>query len=248
MATARLAIRQIGDPILHTPPPPVDFDQAGRLDEYSAILQNAQCSTGGVGIACNQSAAIAAPVAIFWAGTDDEAVREAARLRYPDATLPPAILMINPEILSYGAETYFPESGEGCLSVAGPIRGKVRRHRTVRVRYQTQDGMVQERECTGFEAHIVQHEHDHLRGVVFLQRIFADCSAEQQSAIARLLQEEAARRQAGGRVETGIEPIMVFDRDGESVVFDPTRLAQALGEVPDATLLGMQSILAVRLR
>jgi peptide deformylase len=59
---------------------------------------------------------------------------------------------------------------EGCLSIPG-IRGEVRRHRCIRARYQAADGRYIEREFTDFVARIFQHEDDHLRGIVFLDRL-----------------------------------------------------------------------------
>jgi len=245
MATEHLPIRQIGDPILHARPAAVDFNLPDSFNAYCELLKEEQRLSGGVGIACNQYAAIAAPQALFWVGSDDEATRAAAALRYPGDTIPHATLMINPEILSYSDETYFPEHGEGCLSVAGPLRGKVRRHRSVRVRYQTQDGVTIEKECAGFEAHIIQHEYDHLRGQVFLQKILAEASAQQIASIRQLLGQEAERRQPPRRVPVvkSMSPIVAFDRDGNAVVVDPVRLETALTAIPDVTLQGILRML-----
>ena len=248
MATEHHPLRQIGDPILHARPTAVDFNQADSFSAYSDLLKQEQQLSGGVGIACNQYAAIAAPQALFWVGSDDEATRAAAALRYPGDTIPHATLMINPEILSYSAETYFPEHGEGCLSVAGPLRGKVRRHRSVSVRYQTMDGATIEKECTGFEAHIIQHEYDHLQGLVFLQKILADCSAQQIASIRQLLQQETERRQPPRRVPVvkSMSPIVAFERDGNAVVVDAVRLETALTAIPDGTLQGILRMLPRR--
>lgn len=69
--------------------------------------------------------------------------------------------MFNPEILS-AKEPY--ETEEGCLSLDG-IR-KTKRFRTVKVRWQTRDGQTRIKTFTGFPAQIVQHEIDHLNGVL----------------------------------------------------------------------------------
>jgi peptide deformylase len=185
-------------------------------------------------------------VAIFLLGSDDEATRAAVAQRYPGETIPPAVLMINPEILRYGEETYFPTHGEGCLSVAGPIRGKVPRHREIWLRYLTLDGIWQEKACVGLEAHIVQHEYDHLCGTVYLQKIFAACDDDQKATINRLLRAESTRRRNASVHSMPVgdaPPVLVFDRAGEAVVFDPACLAQALVAIPEASLRGMQSVL-----
>ena len=53
----------------------------------------------------------------------------------PEEDLPLPFVMINPEILDASEELYFPAKGEGCLSVLGPIRGKVARHYSIHVKF-----------------------------------------------------------------------------------------------------------------
>jgi len=239
-------IRQIGDPVLHAAPGRADPGDAAGIEASATGLAEKEHRYGGVGIASNQCADIAVPLAIILVGSDDAATREAAQRRYPGETIPPATLMINPEIMRLDGERYFPPHGEGCLSVAGPIRGKVARYRSLRLRYQQADGIVCERDCSGFEAHIVQHECDHLRGVVFLQTIFEECDADQRASIAAALQAEARRRELAPAeaVPAPGDPVMVFDRAGDAVVFDVDSLAQALTRVPAATLAGMSASLS----
>jgi peptide deformylase len=83
--------------------------------------------------------------------------------RYPDAPLMEPEVVINPEILERSDELV--KDWEGCLSIPG-IRGLVPRHRRIRARYRTI-----EREFADFVARIFQHEDDHLRGIVFLDRL-----------------------------------------------------------------------------
>jgi len=83
--------------------------------------------------------------------------------------------MINPKIIWYSKRTRLgvPESKnpyEGCLSVPG-IWGKVRRHSTIKVRYQNLVGTEIVRKFRGFTSFVVQHEIDHLEGVLFTDRI-----------------------------------------------------------------------------
>ncbi len=77
-------------------------------------------------------------------------------------------IVINPEIVERSAELV--KGWEGCLSIPG-IRGLVPRHRWIQVRYQTLQGEIVEREFVDFVARIFQHEHDHLEGIVFLDRL-----------------------------------------------------------------------------
>lgn len=89
-------------------------------------------------------------------------------MRYPDAPVVPQTVLINPciEILEPEQE----EGWEGCLSVPG-MRGKVSRYTHLRYRGFDQYGNVIEREATGFHARVVQHECDHLDGILYPMRI-----------------------------------------------------------------------------
>ena len=73
--------------------------------------------------------------------------------------------MINPEILTSGDDTCTME--EGCLSIPGH-RGDVTRPASIEVRYLDRDGAVQERAFDGLLAICIQHEIDHLNGVLFI--------------------------------------------------------------------------------
>jgi peptide deformylase len=88
--------------------------------------------------------------------------------RYPDAEEVPYTVLINPLLRPLDAE--MEEGWEGCLSVPG-MRGLVPRH--ARIVYQGVDqyGAAIEREATGFHARVVQHECDHLDGVLYPMRI-----------------------------------------------------------------------------
>ena len=91
-------------------------------------------------------------------------------LRYPDAPEMDAVVMVNPEILEFSQSTFLGE--EGCLSVPNE-RGQVERAQVVKVRYYTLQGDVVETSYEGFPARIVQHEVDHLDGVLFVERLSA---------------------------------------------------------------------------
>ncbi len=151
-------IAQLGHPVLRTVAGPVELPASDATraltDDMLATLRDA----GGVGIAAPQ---VYEPVAIF-------IVASRPNPRYPDApTMEPAVV-INPEIVYRSPEDV--KGWEGCLSIPG-IRGEVSRHRHIRLRYQTVEGLVVEREFSDFVARIVQHEDDHLRGIVFLDRL-----------------------------------------------------------------------------
>lgn len=88
--------------------------------------------------------------------------------RYPDAESVPETVLINP-VLTYLSEAQ-EEGWEGCLSVPG-MRGLVPRY--TRLRYQGQDefGALIDRTVSGFHARVVQHECDHLDGMLYPMRI-----------------------------------------------------------------------------
>ncbi|KXZ67695.1 peptide deformylase [Acinetobacter venetianus] len=97
-------------------------------------------------------------------------VASRANPRYPDAPEMDPVVMVNPEVLEFSQETCFGE--EGCLSVPNE-RGEVERAQAVKVRYHTLQGEVVETNFEGFPARIVQHEVDHLDGVLFVDRLSA---------------------------------------------------------------------------
>ena len=79
------------------------------------------------------------------------------------------LVLINPEIEPFGK----PETGvEGCLSFPG-VRSDVTRPAGVRVRAQSLDGKMLEFEAEGLLARVIQHEHDHLHGILFIDRVSA---------------------------------------------------------------------------
>jgi len=77
-------------------------------------------------------------------------------------------VLINPVVEPIGSERAY--AWEGCLSVPG-LRGVVPRHLRIRYRALGLDGEVIERDAAGFHARVVQHECDHLDGVLYPQRM-----------------------------------------------------------------------------
>ena len=94
--------------------------------------------------------------------------------------------LINPEILSVDGELIMEE---GCLSVP-EIRDEVKRPRWVRFRYLDTEGNIREVEDEGLLARVIQHEIDHLDGIVFLDRL----SPLKKALYYRKLKKEAKRR------------------------------------------------------
>ena len=157
MATVR-EIAQLGHPVLRVPvasvPLPASAEMRALVDDMLATMLEAN----GVGIAAPQ---VYESRAIF-------IVASRPNPRYPTAPLMEPEVVVNPDILESSPETE--KAWEGCLSIPG-VRGEVPRPRTIRVRYQNLEGQVIERELEGFVARVFQHEEDHLRGLVFLDRM-----------------------------------------------------------------------------
>ena len=128
------------------------------LTALASAMQATMLARNGVGIAAPQ-VYVSKRVII---------VASRANLRYPDAPDMPAVVMVNPEILEKSDNTILGE--EGCLSVPDE-RGMVARAEMVKVRYFTLEGEQIETVFHGFPARIVQHEIDHLDGVLFVERL-----------------------------------------------------------------------------
>lgn len=88
--------------------------------------------------------------------------------RYPDAPPVPETVLINPVITPLDDE--LEDGWEGCLSVPG-MRGLVPRHQRIRYQGIDQHGDAIDREVSGFHARVVQHECDHLDGILYPFRI-----------------------------------------------------------------------------
>jgi len=88
--------------------------------------------------------------------------------RYPDAEAVPETVLINPVITPL--DERIEQDWEGCLSVPG-LRGLVPRHASVRYQGQDEFGALIDRRVGGFHARVVQHECDHLDGILYPMRI-----------------------------------------------------------------------------
>ncbi len=94
--------------------------------------------------------------------------RERAETDAPDTDFAPLTVLVNPEFEPVGDDIAM--GFEGCLSIPG-ITGSVPRHRRIVYRGHAPDGSPVEREATNFHARVVQHEIDHLDGILFPMRM-----------------------------------------------------------------------------
>lgn len=158
--TNTLAVAQQGEAILTLIASPVTQAEFGSdwLRQFNSALMVTMQQRQGVGIAAPQ----------VYVSKRIIIVASRPNLRYPDAPYMEAVTMVNPEILSASAEQLLGE--EGCLSVPEQ-RGQVARAEQIQVRYFTLEGKELIQEFKGFPARIVQHEIDHLNGILFVERL-----------------------------------------------------------------------------
>lgn len=152
-------ILKMGDPRLLRVAQPITTFDTPELHRLVADMEETMAAANGAGLAAPQIG-VDLQLVIFGTGAPNP--------RYPDAPVVPRTVLLNPVITPLGNEEE--EGWEGCLSVPG-LRGVVPRWR--RIRYQGFDlqGRAIEREVDGFHARVVQHECDHLQGVLYPMRV-----------------------------------------------------------------------------
>lgn len=151
-------ILKMGDPRLFEVSQPVNESEMGNLENLVADMIETMNAADGAGLAAPQMG-VMKRVVIF--GFDSNA-------RYPDAESVPFTVLINPEIEILEPDTQV--GWEGCLSVPG-MRGLVSRHSKIRYTGIDLQGNKIDRTVTDFHARVVQHECDHLDGVLYPMRI-----------------------------------------------------------------------------
>ena len=143
-------LRQVSKPVLEFNTPALDALLEDMFDTMRAL--------NGAGLAAPQIG-VSQRVVIF---------SVQANPRYPDVEDVPETILINPEITPVSNMT--DEEWEGCLSVPG-LRGLVPRYSDITYRGYDRHGELFERQVSGFHARVVQHEVDHLDGVLYPQRM-----------------------------------------------------------------------------
>ncbi|GGW99251.1 peptide deformylase [Undibacterium macrobrachii] len=151
-------ILKMGDPrLLKVSDPIQDFDTPA-LHQLIADMFETMQHANGAGLAAPQIG-INLQLVIFGFKKN---------LRYPDAPNVPETVLINPTLTPLSTDT--DEAWEGCLSVPG-MRGLVPRWSRLRYEGFDQFGNKIDREVDGFHARVVQHETDHLHGILYPMRI-----------------------------------------------------------------------------
>lgn len=155
---ASKAVLRMGDPRLLEAAGPVAAFDTPELHELIRDMRDTMAALNGAGLAAPQ-VGVGLQVVIF--GMD-------ANPRYPEAEPVPHTVLINPVLTPLDEEQE--EGWEGCLSIPG-MRGLVSRYK--RLRYQGFDQFGERIDLTvsGFHARVVQHECDHLQGILYPMRI-----------------------------------------------------------------------------
>ncbi|MBL6752482.1 MAG: peptide deformylase [Nevskia sp.] len=151
-------VLRMGDPRLLQQSIPLERFGTPQLAELLADMRDTMAALNGAGLAAPQ---IGVPLRVVIFGFEHNE-------RYPDAESVPFTILCNPVLTPLGEA--MEDGWEGCLSVPG-MRGLVPRHARLRYRGLDQDGRPLEREVSGFHARVVQHECDHLDGILYPMRI-----------------------------------------------------------------------------
>jgi peptide deformylase len=182
---ALLKIARMGHPVLREPADKVRDPQAPEVQRLIADMIETMDDAPGVGLAAPQVHVARRIVTIRVSGRrmggDDGADSDS------DSEGVPLTVLINP-----GFEPLDPrqdEGWEGCLSIPG-LMGKVPRYRRIRYWGTAPDGRLIGREASGFHARVVQHEIDHLDGVLYPERMSDMTTLVFTSEVSR--REEAA--------------------------------------------------------
>ena len=150
-----LKVAHMGHPVLRERARPLARSEITELatqrliDDMFETMREYQ----GIGLAAPQ---VHKNLRLFVAGVED-----------PDAVLPP-VVMINPEITPIGQK--IEEDWEGCLSIPD-IRGQVPRPNEIQIRALDRHGQELAMTASGFAARVIQHETDHLDGILFFDRM-----------------------------------------------------------------------------
>ena len=151
-------VLRMGHPVLREKAKPIEKLGTPELRALVADMKDTMAAKNGAGLAAPQIG-VSRRVVIF--GVDKNP-------RYPDAEEVPFTVLVNPKITLLTREVE--SDWEGCLSVPG-LRGVVPRYTKLRYTGTDEEGNAIDRVAEGFHARVVQHECDHLDGILYPQRM-----------------------------------------------------------------------------
>lgn len=151
-------VLRMGHPVLREKAKPIEKTGTPELRQLVADMKETMAAKNGAGLAAPQIG-VSQRVVIF--GVDKNP-------RYPDAEEVPFTVLVNPKLTMLTREVE--SDWEGCLSVPG-MRGVVPRYTKLRYTGTDEEGNPIDRVAEGFHARVVQHECDHLDGILYPQRM-----------------------------------------------------------------------------
>jgi peptide deformylase len=179
-----LPILDYGDPILRVKGKPIE-NIDDRIRELAANMVETMHAANGVGLAAQQVGEALQLTALDVSLVEDRPSTLKLDSNDVDPKTAMPLVLINPEIELHGEM----EVGvEGCLSFP-EITADIERAKSVIVRAQTLEGETIEIEASGFLARAIQHEGDHLNGILFIDRMNSAAKAALSSRLKRLQKE-----------------------------------------------------------
>ncbi len=180
----RLSILQYGDPVLRAKGKRVD-----KIDNHVRELAQNMIETmhaaNGVGLAAQQVGEALQLTVLDISQVEDRPSKMKLHRQDVDPKEMMPLVLINPEV-ELGNETEF--GTEGCLSFP-EIDGEIERAKSVSVRALNLEGKPSEIEASGFLARAIQHEVDHLNGILFIDRMSSAAKVALSSRLKRLQKE-----------------------------------------------------------
>lgn len=154
-----LKVARIGNPVLRAVAPPVERSDIQRpaFQKFIDDMIETMTEYRGIGLAAPQ---VHESLRLVVVGIQNDEDDEDAKIE--------VVPLINPEVTAAGKDLI--EGWEGCLSIP-EMRGRVPRAADIRVRAYDRKGNRIDRPFTGFPARVVQHEVDHLDGILFIDRM-----------------------------------------------------------------------------
>jgi peptide deformylase len=180
----KLRILQYGSPVLRAKGRRVEKID-GRIGQLAADMIETMRAANGVGLAAQQIGEALQLTVVDVSQVEDRPSTLKLNGHDVDPKAVSPLILINPEIV-LGQETAL--GVEGCLSFP-EITGDIERAQTVRVRAQTLDGSAMEMEASGLLARAMQHEVDHLNGILFIDRMSSAAKTALASRLKRMQKE-----------------------------------------------------------
>jgi peptide deformylase len=157
---AILKVARLGHPVLRqvARPVPPERIRSAEIQRFIDDMVETMREYNGAGLAATQVHTLLQIAVLEVEGNP----------RYPEAPDIPLTVIINPVVTALGAE--MEDGWEGCLSVPD-MRGMVPRYTVVRLQWYDRDAQRLDLEARGFFARVIQHETDHLQGIVYPDRM-----------------------------------------------------------------------------